>query len=385
MGEIRSKLNQYDIGPGGKFLKNINSFLPYFSLLLLFLCLMIMLNSIEFVLCTSVIGGKSWFWFGKGVYAIYESTGPVILFLNLTREDNTITLVNVIAYIKLSWSIIDIQGGKAFIRFNVTLYNISKAERWHLSEKLGMLKGMRATSISLPDPYTMSRIITINLHNRTVYYEGRYIGEWHWFLHREEFKNTTLHLIKGFYLGLIANPPPLEVYERTEGIAYVYPLKNIVMAGWLKRALGNYSFPKSISVLDNMTLPDSRLAVALAFFHDTCTPIYYDMITGIIVRIDLWRDMEHLHYADSILEKVFGINEFWCRSQPSKEFPPRPMHVYIKLVDTNIPLSRPTFGATGTICLAQSWNLTILMLSTAIIALLIPIIVFYIKRSRPRA
>jgi len=343
---------------------------------------MIILSGVQCITYVNIVESKSWFWLSKGAYAIYESTGPVILFLNLTRENNAITLSNIIAHIRLAWSIIDIKEEELILRFNITLYNISKAEKWNLLEEPSGLKMMSAKNISLPDPYTMSKTITVNMHNRTVYYKGRYIGEWHWFLHRDEFKNTTLHLVRGFYLGLIANPPPLEVYERTEGIAYVYPLKNIVMAGWLKRTLGNYSFPKSISVLDNVALPDSRLAVALAFFHGTCTPIYYDMITGIIVRIDLWRGMEHLHYADNILEKVFGINEFWCRSQPSKEFPPRPMHVYIKLVDTNIPLSRPTFGATRTIYLAQGWNFSILVLPIAIIALSILIIVFYIKRAK---
>jgi len=327
---------------------------------------------------------RRWFWLNEGKYAVYESTGPVILFLNLSRRGDVIKLINVVSHIKLSWRILELRGDRAVVRFEAVLYNISKAERWFLKVGVGGMIQERSNT-TLPDPYRISKTLILDLRNDSVLYNGKYVGAWSWFLPRDSFfKNTTLHLVKGFYVGIIANPPPMKAYERFTGVTYVYRVAELVKEGGNNPLIKGYVLPKSIKVLNNVELPQSRLGLALEYVDPKPTPIYYDLVTDIVVRIDLWADNQNLFYTDNVLGRVVRINSLWSPSQHVKELPPPPMHVYIVLRDTNIPLGRPVFGATGPMNFSRGLDSGVLILATVVSVLSLALAYLYVRKLRNR-
>ncbi|MCD6488381.1 MAG: hypothetical protein J7K21_04065, partial [Desulfurococcales archaeon] len=194
-----------------------------------------------------------------------------------------------------------------------------------------------------------------------------------------------LHLVRGYYIELIPSPPPIEEYEKFTGIGFIYPLQELLAKS------NKVNYPMEIIILGNISLPSSRIAVALTFFGGESTPIYYDMVTGILVRVDLWKNRYTLIYSDSILEKIFRINylsstihrtndKFSGTEPPFKAIP-----VSIVLVDSNIPFTRPVFGAVKPVRINTGWSLVAIVMGVIASVLLTIILYLAYKRLGRRA
>lgn len=349
------------------------------TLLLFILLLLIILSNIG-----KCVNGNlnysnysKWYWLREGAYAALSTNYSVHVLMNFSYQNNLMSYISLLAMVNISWVIEEIRGNNITVLFKVVLYNFSRNPIRDVVEIQGRgLKLVHTKNISLPDPYITSKKLVINLVNRSVYCDGKFVGEWHYFLSREDFeRNSKIRIIKGYYVEFIARPPPsLEEYERIYGTFEAYTLHDYLESDIHRhlKKLGGPTPLTNFTVLSNITISLSRLGVLHHHVRDYF--LYYDIVSGLLLGFIL-RESE---YSDSILNNVFGINQFLALPKP-KTLPPRPIPTSLKLVDTNIPLTRPVFGAIQP--LEPKINLfLIIWLNIAICVLTSLIIYTYFKR-----
>jgi len=296
--------------------------------LLIFIFLFLLIISQLLVIYPVKAKNVSWFWFRVNSYAKYVSNYTVNALYDCSSNLNYGKTLrgDVIIY----WKIIDANETHFKVFFNITFYNISYAKEFmyingkYRYKKLDINRLVRTCTL------------TVRLKDRLIYYDGKCIGEWAWFIHTWEIGNISITLAKGFKPYESNIPKETFISQGT-----VIPLSRLNIT--------NFNIN-----LDYIVLPASRLAV-LAFPLGKSGPspiigckIYYDMITGVIVRIDLW-DITFGRitpgiYTDNLLYHVLNITEIDGAITKKIDKKVIYMPISLILVETNIPLERPIFG-----------------------------------------
>lgn len=295
-------------------------------------------NSIPIQLFT-LNDSDTWYWLKPGTYAKYRSNSTVVVVYDCDEE--RLTYRSAEGIIEIYWKVMELNETHAKIFFNLTLYNITSAKVTCFKETSIGTKIIEK-EISL-DKLERTCILLINLNSRRTYINGKYIGEWIWFIHRHEIERKNITFIENYRYPLAS------FLIRGKGINKTFTIKGIVR-------------PEKESYTLNLefgTLPSSRIATYFPYCNfkilrlgPLSSKLYYDMITGLLIKVDLYYKyiykgkikLESGNFVDSIMYRVFGIVRLLSSSEIIEGrrvvFP-----VSLDLVDTNIPFERPVFGS----------------------------------------
>jgi len=281
-----------------------------------------------------------------GAYAKYKSNTSINVMYDLVIEDNVVRFKSLKCYLELCWKVLEVEDSHAKILFDITCYNISSLKVKEFVFKGSNLAYYRSKDINVSIPcLSRSAIIMLDLTNRSIFYNSKYIGEWFWFIRLEEAKSKKIILVNETY------PIGNEEFNTEEK-----PMLGIYGEGIISPPEKNFAID-----LGFIKLPSTRLAVLNAPFipspyagqglHMLAARlrIYYDLISGIIVKIDLWyvdpkapKGITPGCYRDSLLLKALNVLGF---SSITKLKDQEVIPASIILFDTNIPLERPIFGS----------------------------------------
>ena len=126
--------------------------------------------------------------------------------MNFSYQNNLVSYISLLAMVDISWVIEERGENNITVLFKVVLYNFSRNPiRDVVKIRDGGLKFVHVENVSLPDPYIMSKNLSYNSVNRSAYCNGKFVGEWHYFLSREDFeRNSEICIIKGYYVEFVA-------------------------------------------------------------------------------------------------------------------------------------------------------------------------------------
>ncbi len=370
------------------------------------------------------------FWLKPGTYATYISDSPVEmeLFIRYHMYKNHTVAVFTREYtgiLYIHWKILGVQGENIDIFFNVTLFNITKASSLKILYDLKRLVGpmiypeipgdMYFTDIhgipSPPKKITFTKNITVNYKNLEIYdQDNNLLGHFIWFLTPEiiNYRKILVYRMIIDYLKWLGHGITVECYGSTcldtniskptiyrsiiDHVSLVSPLKDYdeeITFNVMSVTLDSYRL-LLLSCKNNLSVSDKYINDNKTLYTVICDPmipkIYYDSSTGLLIAINLefqnrtiYSSMEP-RFTSPIFINDFFYNAFnitliemagWSYRKPNGI-----VGMYIKLMDTNIPLKKPVFGKTFPSNKELNENLLLTFITT-IALLLLSITIMY--------
>ncbi len=280
----------------------------------------------------------------RGIIILYPYTGPGIgINATSTGVEISLSTKGICRHLVYGWRVLEANSTTVKVLLTLEIKDLEIITRYMGSEAPLLKNTTKRYPLII-----INRTVYVDLRSNAVFYNGRRIGTWPYWIPGNRLRSSTFLLLTnytgfavlpGIRLYVVMNvsgPISLQGQNTTvtipgtislgpERLAVARPVKSMPA---LLRALG-YNVSENISPLKIIELTNNTFMMLTTRIVGA---IYYDMNTGLMVKT--YSNNTAYFYVDDMLYKVLGVGGI--APQPT---PPKAMGEWgIVLTNTNIPL-----------------------------------------------